>query len=165
MNEFLIIVAAIGIYVYSAVCKRASLKQKEKVFLMAEEILKDKRFNGNQKTQAVAYYDIVDRWWFCALILIVSPFVLFFPFSIPAPTQDKEVKRHKALLREAMKLSFIANPLTFVLSALSFTFIITVKLLFVNTYKKITHRDSGVSQLPLLVYLRDNILKTFYHAH
>ncbi|WP_313384781.1 hypothetical protein [Pantoea sp.] len=165
MNEFLIIVAAIGIYVYSAVCKRASLKQKEKVFRMAEEILKDKRFNGNQKTQAVAYYDIVDRWWFCALILFISPFVLFFPFSIPAPAQDKEVKRHKALLREAMKLSFIANPFTFTLSSLSLAFFITFKLLIVSAYKKLMNRDGGVSHLSLLVYLRDNILKTFYHAH
>lgn len=165
MNEFLIIVAAIGIYVYSAACKRASLKQKEKVFRMAEEILKDQRFNGNQKTQAVAYYDIVDRWWFNAVILLVSPFVLFFPFSIPAPAQDEEVKRHKAVLREAMKLSFIANPFTFTLSSLSLAFFITVKLLFVKTYKRLLHRDGGVSHLSLLVYLRDNLLKTFDLAH
>lgn len=165
MNEFIIIVAAIGIYVYSAICKRASLKQKEKVFRMAEEILKDKRFNGNQKTQALAYYDIMDRWWFCALILLISPFVLFFPFNIPAPTQDEEVKRHKDLLGEAMKLAFIANPFTFTLSSLSLTIFITVKLLFIKAYKKVLNRDVGLSHLSLLVYLRDNLLKTFYQAH
>jgi len=165
MNEFLVIVAAIGIYVYSAICKRASLKQKEKVFRMAEEILKDKRYNGNEKTQAVAYYDIMDRWWFSAVMLLFSPFVLLFPYNIPAPAQDREVKKHKELLREAMKLAFIANPITFALSGLSIAFFITLKAIFVKSFKAIFRADKGSNQISLLIYLRNNILKTFYHAH